>query len=671
MAMNIDALGACDRLVTAAVNGVWQGIIITVLVGVSLRLLRRTNAATRHAIWFSTLLLLVFLIPFHCLRDSFMTGLNKNQAEAEIRGHDHSLAPSIKSSSLPNDAEMVAGPIESKPAFAEPQWISNADAAVEETETAASPPLPASNSIKGVSETEQVARQATPSNETATPESARRLILAAGTQIPRLTSAVLLSLWVLVALSGLLCMARRFWHLRELKQSSSSPAGELNQFFRNLCEALGVRRKVELRIVASRQSPLLAGFIRPMILFPIELARVASRPQAEQILRHELAHLQRRDDWVNLVQQCIQAVFFFHPSVWWISRQLSLEREIACDDHVVQLAGRARSYALLLANLAAWTNKRPLMLASGVSNNKSQLQQRINMILDTHRNISPRLVKARLGVIASISAAVAALAIYAAPRIVLAQSAAPEPAAVPGEPPSADNAPLIAAVEESGPRYKSEAPGDVPAPPPVAIPGTPAPSGLPPTPPVPALPARRSVTPRPALAPGGFRHESSIEERLARLEEMVRELMAQRDPKHANFDLRLKRGPDEAAIMELKEMEKMKAMKDMEKIKDFAKREAARAAEQAKRATKEIEKTRKLDAERRHSQRGEALGKQLETLEKQRETLERQMEKLQHQIEELQQSQEQLDEDLNDEQDLLNEIGKEDCEKEVLPPPQQ
>jgi hypothetical protein len=361
--------------------------------------------------------------------------------------------------------------------------------------------------------------------------------------------------------------------------------------------------------------------------------------------------------------------------VWWISRQLSLEREVACDDYVLQQAGRARSYALLLANLAAWTNKRPLMLAPGVSTNKSQLQQRINMILDTHRNISPRLAKTRLGFIASIAAAIAALAIYSAPRIVLAQSAASVAPALARKLPSADTdpLPLVAVVEESGPRLKPEPPGDQPTPPPAAVPPAPALPGIPAAPrvaaaapaptPVPGQPPRRFAAPRAALAPGARPHDSSIEERLARLEEMVRELMAQRDPKHANFFL--KRSPDEAAIMELKEMEKMKAMRDVEKIKEHATREAARAGEEMKRATKEIEKARKLDAERRSGKRGEALGKQLEALEKQREMLERQMEKLQHQIEELHQNQEQLDE----EQEL--DVEQDGPEKEIAPPPQQ
>jgi len=67
-AMKNEILTACYQLVAAAVNGTYQGILITVLVAASLRMLRRTNAATRSAVWFGTLLLLALIIPAHCLR---------------------------------------------------------------------------------------------------------------------------------------------------------------------------------------------------------------------------------------------------------------------------------------------------------------------------------------------------------------------------------------------------------------------------------------------------------------------------------------------------------------------------------------------------------------------------------------------------------------------------
>ena len=61
--------------------------------------------------------------------------------------------------------------------------------------------------------------------------------------------------------------------------------------------------------------------------------------ELKYILLHELAHLRRRDDWTNLAQKVLKALLFFLPSVWWIERRLSLDREMACDDAVLAHSG--------------------------------------------------------------------------------------------------------------------------------------------------------------------------------------------------------------------------------------------------------------------------------------------------------------------------------------------
>ncbi len=74
--------------------------------------------------------------------------------------------------------------------------------------------------------------------------------------------------------------------------------------------------------------------------------------ELDQVLLHDAAHLARRNDWSNLAQQVVVALFRFNPAVLWISRQLSLEREIACDDRVTLATGTTKRYALCLTKLA-------------------------------------------------------------------------------------------------------------------------------------------------------------------------------------------------------------------------------------------------------------------------------------------------------------------------------
>src|SRR5262249_27460768 len=180
---------------------------------------------------------------------------------------------------------------------------------------------------------------------------------------------------------------------------------------------LGVRRQVEVKVCPVNASPVALGFFHPVILLPEGHACAPDSPETEHILRHELEHVRRSDDWANLAQNFVQAAMFFHPAVWWISKRLSLEREIACDDQVLQHGAGPRAYALLLAELAGRLKRRELVFAQGVSSSKSQLQQRINMILNTRRNISPGLAKARLGFVTTTAALLAGLGLYLAPRL--------------------------------------------------------------------------------------------------------------------------------------------------------------------------------------------------------------------------------------------------------------
>jgi len=421
-----------------------------------------------------------------------------------------------------------------------------------------------------------------------------------------------------------------------------------------------------------QSSPVLLGFVHPVILLPAEETQPSQPVEADQILRHELAHVRRYDDWANVVQHFIQAVFFLHPAAWWISRQLSLEREIACDDHVLEQGGSPRAYALLLANLAG-RMQRPALLAPGASTNKSQLQKRISMILDTHRNTSPRLAKTRLGFIISAAAVIAVVVLYAAPRLVLAQAPPTSPVASvavasASTTASADAAlaPVIAAPPAPAlglasadapttigpePKFKFEPLGPINVHPRVmiapAVPPAPAAVMIAPVP-----PARiHAVGGEPRQPRAGRSGDASLEERLDRLERMVESLMAQRG-KPGHFEFQMK-GPGQ--------MEGMIDRKQIEEIHEMAKRQAQMAGEQAKRATREAEKALKFEEKRRHGKSNEGakkqLDEQLDALRKQHEMLERQMEKLDRQIEKIEQDQER-----NQEQDEAQVDQEEDHE---------
>ena len=129
--------------------------------------------------------------------------------------------------------------------------------------------------------------------------------------------------------------------------------GDLAATCRRLQAALRIGRHVAVALSDRVAVPMLVGILRPMILFPPAILTGCSPDQIEMILIHELAHVRRRDNLVNLVQRLIEALLFFHPVVWWLSRWVRLERERCCDEIVVAHTRSPQVYAETLAALAA------------------------------------------------------------------------------------------------------------------------------------------------------------------------------------------------------------------------------------------------------------------------------------------------------------------------------
>jgi beta-lactamase regulating signal transducer with metallopeptidase domain/ketosteroid isomerase-like protein len=151
------------------------------------------------------------------------------------------------------------------------------------------------------------------------------------------------------------------------------------------CEALR-NGKAPLALSDEIRSPILLGVLRPMIVFPADIASWTSPMERRAMLRHELAHVGRQDHYVNLFQTVLGAIFFFHPLARYAGRQLTLEREMACDDHVVGSGAEAETYAESIIKAAergigAPRGAHQLALFSP----RQILERRIEMILNKDR----------------------------------------------------------------------------------------------------------------------------------------------------------------------------------------------------------------------------------------------------------------------------------------------
>jgi beta-lactamase regulating signal transducer with metallopeptidase domain/peptidoglycan/xylan/chitin deacetylase (PgdA/CDA1 family) len=162
--------------------------------------------------------------------------------------------------------------------------------------------------------------------------------------------------WLAVAWAlGVLLLALRtcggWLAVRRLRAQARAVAGPAREAFARLASRLGVARAAGLWESAAVEVPSVVGFLRPVVLVPASALVGLTPAQLEAVLAHELAHIRRHDYLVNLLQTAVETLLFYHPAVWWVSREARAEREHACDDAAVRATGDAFTYARALAAL--------------------------------------------------------------------------------------------------------------------------------------------------------------------------------------------------------------------------------------------------------------------------------------------------------------------------------
>ncbi|MEQ9376936.1 MAG: M56 family metallopeptidase [Imperialibacter sp.] len=191
----------------------------------------------------------------------------------------------------------------------------------------------------------------------------------------------LVTVWLLgIALLSAQNIGGYLYSGRLRKQGLLEPGDELIKAFNSLLKTSGVSKSVLLMESLLVKAPVLVGYFKPVILLPIGLASSLSVSEVEAILAHEIAHIRRHDFLVNILQCCVEVLFFYHPGVWVIGSAIRSERENCCDDIAVQLSGNSMSLALALTHVEEW--KLTSNVALGFSGNKNSLLNRIKRIIN-------------------------------------------------------------------------------------------------------------------------------------------------------------------------------------------------------------------------------------------------------------------------------------------------
>ena len=295
----------------ALLQFVWQGALIGVLTAITLAVLRRSAADVRYVV--ATIALSVMLtVP----------------VVTAVQG--------INAARRPSQSEAVAlRPV-----------------------TASSQPREAPLSSTGV--VRQTQRDT---------ESGRRL--SDDDPFREASATAMLGPWLLLGwTAGVLLLTLRLlsgwlW-VQRIKTRGASPARDsLRQIGERLARRLHVSRSVRLLESTLVEVPTVIGWLKPVVLLPASALAGLSPLQLEAILAHELAHIRRHDYLVNLLQTLVETLLFYHPAVWWVSRQIRIERENCCDDLAVSLCGDPVVYAQALADLEQLRGSRgQLMMAA-------------------------------------------------------------------------------------------------------------------------------------------------------------------------------------------------------------------------------------------------------------------------------------------------------------------
>ncbi|WP_109484353.1 M56 family metallopeptidase [Occallatibacter savannae] len=192
--------------------------------------------------------------------------------------------------------------------------------------------------------------------------------------------AVLMLIWALGAATVLLIWYARWRQVSKMLQRSV-PANESREsvILRRIESSTNSRTRIRVFTSKDLTEPGVIGIFRPALLWPAQLSDRLDDEHLEAILAHEVAHVRRQDNLVAAIHLLVEAIFWFHPFVWWIERKMIEERERACDEAVLQSGSPADVYADSLLKVSRYCAEIQLAFVSGITG--SDLSKRVRSIM--------------------------------------------------------------------------------------------------------------------------------------------------------------------------------------------------------------------------------------------------------------------------------------------------
>ncbi|QPH39292.1 M56 family metallopeptidase [Pedobacter endophyticus] len=198
---------------------------------------------------------------------------------------------------------------------------------------------------------------------------------------------VVVLFYIIGILLQLFVIVKGYDKLAKLKRDNlSAIPASWQAIFENVTAKLKLNKAIRFQLSSIVNVPLVIGFLKPVVLFPVALVNQLDSDQVEAILIHELSHIRRNDFLLNLIKTSIETLLFYNPFVWMAGRFIHIEREHACDDLVLKITGKPLNYAHALLKLELLKDKNSPAYALAATGKTQNLYQRIKRITNMKTN---------------------------------------------------------------------------------------------------------------------------------------------------------------------------------------------------------------------------------------------------------------------------------------------
>jgi uncharacterized protein (TIGR03435 family) len=219
--------------------------------------------------------------------------------------------------------------------------------------------------------------------------------------LPALLTAAWLCGFVVV-----LCVWGLRWRRVSAAMRDAGPLQEGREVeaLRRLERVGGVRKRIEMLVSRTSLEPGIFGIVRPVLIWPEGISERLEDAHLEAILAHEVWHVRRRDNLAAAIHMVVEAIFWFHPLVWWLGARLIEERERACDEEVVELGSDREIYAESILKVCEFCVESPLACVSGVTGAdlKKRMVHIMNESIARKLDFSRKLLLSAAGLLAVV-----------------------------------------------------------------------------------------------------------------------------------------------------------------------------------------------------------------------------------------------------------------------------